>query len=245
MSALQKPSPMLKTKLLKRVARKLFTKTRANTDTAARSLLNQTTTVSNALYRSIYELPLYAFIKCDIEGDLSALIISGTHSDEDLSLAWTDILSEFHEAIGETTTTMRLFLWKEILLLRINLIEIDLCLKALRSRYEFFFHNKLNLLLECSIEIGKDPSDKAYKKGLQRYKTRTVSITTMIKLKEAQLEAMDKNEADKPKATRGYYDNTLISLTDFAKVAVTDQITTYVYCERVRRLNAYIKSQKK
>lgn len=236
---------MQKKRLLPRLRQWLYTKTGPNTATVMHSTHKAPATVSNVLYRSIHELPLYAFIKCDLKGDLSHLIISGRPDNEEVQAAWSDILSEFHEAIGETSTTMRLFLYREILLLRINLTEVNLCMKALRSRYHPFFHNKLNLLLECIIEMGTDPSNEQYSNALERYSKRTKNITMLIRLKESQLEAMNKNEEDQPKTTQAYYDNVLITLTDFAKVPVTDQVTTYVYCERVRRLNAYVKSQKK
>lgn len=196
-------------------------------------------------YRNIEELPLHIFIKAQVEKDVRALIISGNPSIEDLSITWNDLVLQYNEAIGDTKTTMLLFIYKELALLAITVREIDLLITALRKRYNAFFHQQLNLICECDFPLSEcQLYSSAYHNLLDRYEKRSKGIRREIKIKEMEYDALQEG-GEGPAPTRAYYDCVLITLTDFSKVPIDDRITVFVYCERVRRLNAYCKKMNK
>lgn len=195
---------------------------------------------STVTYHSIHELPLYLFIKADVHNDLSVL---GHPSPEATSAAWNIMLSQYHETIGDIAVTMRLHLFKAITLLRIDYSSIFILVNALRSRYVAYFHRQLNLLTNADFVMPENPADPAYKSTLLRYIKRSKSLEQHIRLKEIELENLKEGAEKAPKTTLAYYEDTLISLSDHAKLPITDQISTYTYCARVKRLTDYIKRQ--
>lgn len=185
------------------------------------------------------------FIKCQLKKDLTYLIISGKPTDEQLSISWSDICQAFSEAIGDTKTTMRLFLYKEMALIAITMTEIQLLISALRKRYTPYFHQQLDLLCECSLSLAECQAySSAYHNCLDRYEKRSKSLAREMKLKQIAYEAMGQG-SEGPEPTQAYYDCVFITLTDFAKVNITDEISAFTYCERVRRLNEYCKKMSK
>lgn len=193
-------------------------------------------------YRNIHELPLYAWIRAEVHEDLSALVISGDPDMTDVSRTWSEMQGDFRDAIGDTKTTMRLFVYKEMALMSLQLQGIYIMIDGMRLAYHPFFHKELNKQLECDIQW--DHTDReAHFAALERYHKRTATIRRQIKLKEIEYESM-KQGAVGPKPSDAYYQSVLITLTDFAKVPVTDQVSTFTYCERVRRLNEYVRKSK-
>lgn len=219
------------------------TKREAHINGSTQPLPTETITSSATWYRNIHELPFWCFRECQLNGTLNLLVKSGLPDSETLAAAWDVILGQYHEAIGDTATIRRLIIYKDISLLTINLKEVYECVIALRRRYHSFFHDKLNALLECNIDL--DPNDPmSYMKNLSRYLKRSASIKRNLELKKIEYHAI-KEGAVGAKATRAYYDDVLITLSDHAKYEITENITVYVYCERFRRLTAHIKAQKK
>lgn len=194
-------------------------------------------------YRNINELPLYAFIRADVDDDLQALVITGSPTEKELEKAWADISGEYHDAIGDTKTIQRLFIFKELSLMALQLQGIYILIDGIKHRYHPFFHDELNKQLECDIQWDHTDID-AHFKAILRYHKRTGAIKRQIALKTVEYESM-KQGAVGPKATRSYYESILITLSDFAKLPITDQISTFTYCERVRRLNEYVRKSKK
>lgn len=171
------------------------------------------------------------------------MILSGEPALEDLQTAWGDLLAQYHSAIGDTATTMRFFLYKEMALLAITIREVYFLIECLRRRYHKFFHAQLDLLLECTIELDESDPQKYYA-NLNRYLKRSKSIQADIDLKKIEYESL-KEGGKAERFTHEYYESMLITLTDHSKVHITDQISTFAYCERVRRFNKYVKSLKK
>lgn len=221
-----------------------FTKSRmALTDGSQPDTPTQTATSLCVWYHSIHDLPLKIFKKCQITGNLQALVISGQPHEDDLLKAWDEILGQFHEVIGDVKTIRRLVIYKEISLLTINLREVYDCVNALRRRYHSFFHKKLNQLTESDLVL--DPENPLeYSKTLIRYLKRSTPIKRNLELKKIEYEAIKQGAVGK-QPDEAYYSSVLISLSDHARYQITEDISTYEYCERFRRLTEYIKSQKK
>lgn len=210
--------------------------------TLTHSTPSPTAIASSTWYRSIHELPLHAWIRAEVHEELSALVTSGSPDMDEVARTWSEMQTDFRDAIGDTKTTMRLFIYKELALMSLQLQGIYIMIDGMRLAYHPFFHKELNKQLECDIQW--DPNDReAHFAALQRYHKRTATIRRQIKLKEIEYESM-KQGAVGPKPSDAYYQSVLITLTDFAKVPVTDQISTYTYCERVRRLNEYVRKSK-
>lgn len=224
-----------------------FTRKRANGPTATPSTSSEAVKSSGTWYHSIYETPMSVFIRCQLQSDVTALIIEGPVLPRDLLDAWSQLVSAYHEAIGNTETIRRFFLYKEIGLLAIVLREIYLSIEALKYQYVPFFHSKLDQLLECSLPLDQQEfGTEAYFTMLRRYFKRSSSVSRALRLKEMEFDALDKGDpATKQKTDRGYYDKIFISLTDHAKVHIDDSITVFVFCERVRRMTEAFKQVKK
>jgi hypothetical protein len=56
---------------------------------------------SATFYRSISNLPLFKYRDCTVNGNLSALIISGFPPESELRSAWLDIQQEYADVIGD------------------------------------------------------------------------------------------------------------------------------------------------
>lgn len=91
-----------------------------------RSLRNRP---SPKLYHHIKDLPLYIFIECYCENNFSALVISGTPDENQLSESWACILEEYSDAVGGTDLKGRLSLAKRVIILGSKINRAQLIMK--------------------------------------------------------------------------------------------------------------------
>lgn len=185
------------------------------------------------------------FKRVQLHNDLRALVIEGCPTDEELESAWDGIVGEYHATKGDVSVLRRLVIYKAQSLLTINLREVYECVLILRDprQYHKKFHHKLNMLLECDLELDPTKID-AYMKTLGRYLKRSSSIKRAIQLKQIEYDAIKEGAVGK-KADEAYYDGMFITLSDYAKYRIDDSITVFEYCERCKRLNNFIKAQQK
>jgi len=193
-------------------------------------------------HSSITSLPLNKFIDCQVDGDLSALIISGSPSPEQLAEAWAGISQEYADETAETEYKMYLQLLKEVVVMEINLAIVENCVTILRLAYVKKCADQINALL--FINFAFDPSNREkYLKDLDRAISRSKgSIKLPLQVKKSRLEAMEQRFSEKGrKPDRAYFQYVLNALSDYAKYLIPDTITVYQFCDRIRRLDEYLK----
>lgn len=219
-----------------------FRKT-VNSNSLMPSLQQPTESQSPRLYHSINQLPLSKFIECDVDKNLSALIISGFPSQVELQIAWAEIQGEYADAMGDHEHSLYIRLQRDITFLEITIQQIEILVECLHQIYYEPFLVKLNGLLFTSFKL--DPSNpEEYHKILKGCLNRSKGVKLDLDLKRIEFEAIqEKNKNNK--TSREYYQSILITISDYAQYQVHDNITVYEFCERVKRYNHYCKEQEK
>lgn len=196
---------------------------------------------SGKLYRSINELPLHKFIDCYIDNNLHALIIEGKATDAELENAWAQLSDQYTTAAGDAEYRIYLDLYKEVIALAADLQTAEALIGILQQSYSKEINIALNELVGTSVLL-EGMSTETYQKQLAIIYKRSRALKLKYDLKMVQFEAMQKkftgDKSEKP--TRDYFDSMLITLSDHAGYQLTDRISTYEYCERLKRLQQYI-----
>jgi hypothetical protein len=197
-------------------------------------------------YHSIETLPLSKFIDAAADDNLRALIIEGNPTDLQLKEAWSIICQEYADASGDMAHKHYLKAWIEIIQVSVKLETIEGMIDVLSVAYYKPFADRLNKLLRTSYPLDYTKPDQ-YKKELKACFMRSRGIKIDLDLKTIRFEELNKKKAatgDNKKPTRAYFYSYLITLSNHAGYQVNDQITTFEFCERVRRLNKEIDAQK-
>jgi hypothetical protein len=196
-------------------------------------------------YSSIAELPLRNFINVLVDDNIYALLIDGEADLITLQEAWSEILQEYQQSIGDSEHQMYTLLYKELKLLEIDYTIVTELVPVLQLVYRQKFADELNKILETSFEFDWDNQEK-YQQELQRCLNRNKAIKIQLELKRKEFEEIEKkNKYEHKKPSREYFLSVLINLSNYAKYQITDQITTFEFCQRVKQLNQYLTSLEK
>jgi hypothetical protein len=207
--------------------------------------VNEQPIIESKWCTSIHDTPLYKFIEALCDNNLFALVIAGAPQSYQLNDAWENILTEYSEAIGSTEHKLYLSLLKEITISQGTLFQIERVIELMYGFHTKQFAELLNKLLRVRFDF--DPSKpKEYDALLSRCYNRSRSLVVDIKLKQIQLEVMEgKMMKDGVAPTRLYFDNSLITLSDYAGFHLTNQIMTSEFCTRLKRYAQYIENKNK
>ena len=200
------------------------------------------------LYTSITELPLNKFQDALIDGNLSALIISGFPTKEQLEETWAGIQAQCADIAGTLEHKLYISTFREIHLLSTELEQIEDTIGYLQAwagspipEEMLIPHwNKLEKLMYETFRFT--PSDKqAYLQQLKGVYNRSRSIKINVDLKNLQLKQLEEQfnaqGATGKKPTREYFRAVLISLSDSVAYLIPDTITVFDFYERIRRAN--------
>lgn len=218
------------------------------------------TETTTQYYQTIHDLPLNKFIDCDVDGNLSALVISGYPTPEQLGAAWNYILSQYSELVGTYEYKMYVELYREVNILRITLDQIAIAVGGevsgengekvpvigmLRLVYNESVAKTLNELLNTKCRFNW-ADQKSYHAECDKCIRRSKAIRIKLDLKNLQFAAIEKkNKAKKGEKTdRQYYVSVLVTLSDFAKYRIEETIKMSEYCERIRRFSDYCEQVK-
>jgi hypothetical protein len=207
----------------------------------------QTTMPSAKWYRHITELPLNKFIDCKVDDNLFALVISGQPTTQELKAAWATIQQEEADQIGDHEHQMYVSLYRDVKVLEATLFQIHWLVAQMKEVYYSEFGTRLNKLLLTNFKFDHTRPIQ-YFKELSRCINRSKGIKIDLDLKAQQVEAIQKQHEEKgnsKKPTREYYQAILITLSDHVKYPVSDSITVYEFCDRMRRYSAYYKQVEK
>jgi hypothetical protein len=199
------------------------------------------------LHRSIHKLPLARFIDCAVDNNLRALIIEGIPEEVELIEAWNEISQDYTDALGSVDQDRRIKLYKEITRLQLKVATVEQFIPILKNTYVKKFADYVNaaLFTKFSFDI-KNPEQ--YDKELEKCLKRVKGIRIDIKSEEAILKSIEerKKGSQEPKYTREYFGSILINLSDQAGFDIDEEkISTYKFCERVKRYIDYIEKLKK
>jgi hypothetical protein len=218
----------------------LFTRMRANGSTATPSTPTETAIPSSKWYRNIADLPLIKYIECVVDGNLAALIISGYPSQEQLESAWVEIAEQYADIMGDAEHKMYIKLYKELVILNIEYQQILSLIEVLTMVQYKPFEQKLNELLFTNFSFTNNRE-----KELDTCFRLSKSTLLKIDMKKAHLDALkEKGENSDKTPTREYFQSILITLSDHSKYPVLDTITTFEFCERVKRFTQFVEKQK-
>jgi hypothetical protein len=218
----------------------LFTRKRASGSTATPSTPIETATQLSKWYLSITDLPLNKYIECVVDGNISALIISGYPTQEQLEAAWLEIAEQYADAMGDAEHRMYIKLYKELVYLNIEYRQILGLIEVLTMVVYKPFEQKLNELLFTNFSFTTNRE-----KELDTCFRLSKSTLFKIDMKKAQLDGLKEKGEDTDKTpTREYFQSVLITLSDYSKYPVQETITTYQFCERVKRFTQFVEKQK-
>ena len=221
----------------KTTRRRPFTKKDSNTSTSEQMKRSVGDYQSWSLYQSITELPLSRWIDLTVDGYLKALIKEGTPPENELHRAENELRIQYADAIGDGEYRVYVGVIKELADMELVLSQVYSMVRVLTDVYVPLFADRLNRLLKTSFVFDIN-NPEAYDKLLSRCLNRSKIYKLRIDLKKIELEKLEtKYQGKSGKATREYYMGLLISLSDHAGYPITDNITVYEFCERIKRAN--------
>lgn len=211
----------------------------------------------SSVFRSIDTLPLDRFITCicppedqeetpePTERDLSALIISGTPTTEELVIAWTIIFLQYVDASRDSNTRYRITMARDIERLRGKFTRIEallFCLQTIRVQ------EAVELLQGMGNEDLAFPGDDLpqYFADLNLARGRSREIRLDLELLEIELAEFVASEDMTPRerANKLSFLNILSRIATFKKVAVirTSEITVAEFCAMFNEYLDHIKA---
>jgi hypothetical protein len=205
--------------------------------------------MSERVYSTIDECPLYAFISVTCDSKLKALI-KPAFSEEDipedvLSSAWERIAQQYSERMADSEQIMLLSLFKELGRIETNIRVAKMIVDTLERTYVREFAEEINKALFTRFKFDvRFPVD--YDNDIKRCRQKIKGIELRQKLTLSRYEVLLEKQAKKAAgavATREYYITILMNLSDFAKYPITEQITVFEFISRVKAMNKFLEKK--
>ena len=118
--------------------------TRKGESTALLSSNSQPASQSSKLYRHLYAIPLENFIRCLCDNDLTALIIEGQATDDELSAVWSRLYDEYSDKMSDEDGSYLKSLVRDINMTETKVLVIGSLCRMLDYCYSFELHEELN-----------------------------------------------------------------------------------------------------
>lgn len=202
-------------------------------------------TSANTWHKSLQDLPLAKFVDCIVDGNLSALTITGFPEPAELQQAWSEILLEYSDCIGTNEYRLYVQLYKDIQINKITLEQLTIALNILQVTYDEFFVKEVNKILRTTCKFNW--ADQAsYQAEVKKCFNRSKALKIALDLKLMKFESIEAKNKGKEGAVidRKYFTAILVTLSDYAKYRIEDNIKMPEYCERVKRFTEYCEQQK-
>jgi hypothetical protein len=210
-------------------------------------------------HNSIYEMPLRLYIRCTVDKDLSALIISGVPNDDELTDAWYKIQMDYADVIGDTSLKnylrcfQKLHNYNSLLQESEHLREIipQVIVHMIIIGKEFHLYPSMNEIRGKfvsrvnKIHSTRFPfSDESHSNDCKRIRSHEKGLSLKRDIEALKLEQLEKTtDADSKPVTREYFFSTLITLTDHSKIKLDDSITVYEFAQRIKRYQEFCQHQ--
>jgi hypothetical protein len=218
-----------------------YTKKGINTDSSQQAAAQALPSWS--LYQHLTELPLSRWIDLTVDGNTSALIKSGTPPADAIADVEGRLRVQYADAMGDHEYITYVNVMREITMLQATLTQIESLIAAMREVYNPVLAKALNKLLHASLVLDVTKPEE-YDKNLDRAFRRSRSFKMRLDMKGYELKKIElkyMNGVDK--LTREYYYGLLLSLSDHAGFPVTESISVWEFCERIKRANKSIEAQ--
>lgn len=215
-----------------------FTKKGINTPSSQPTPQSPADTKSFSLYHHITELPLSRWMDLVVDGNRFALIKSGEPPLDELYKAEAALRMQYADTIGDNEYRLYCNAINKITRQEITLAQVQSLVAALREAYVPAFEQPLNRLLLTSFKLDVTNPDE-YDKTLQRALNRSKGIKLTIDLKRLSIAKLEEKYTGGTgqKASREYYMGILIDLSDAAHYPLSENITVWEFCERIRKHN--------
>ena len=216
-----------------------FTKKDRNTSLPKQGQPSQAASRSFVLYQSINELPLSRWMDLTVDGNLYALVKSGEPPKEELYILEQKLRVQYADAIGDNEYRLYCSTLNEINNLEIKREQIRRLIEVMYDAYHPALGDMLNKLQNEKFDFNTTDRAK-FEHLLSRAANRSKSLNIAIDLAKSKargLEEKYKAKGDAP-TTRDYYYGILLTLGDEAgRDLQADIITTWEFCERIKRAN--------
>jgi hypothetical protein len=212
-----------------------FTKTNQENTSSAMPLI---VPIPEPKWYHTLQIPLSKFKQASVNNDMRALIIEGEPTSQQLADAWAKISMDYADASGDAKHLQFLKAMVEITQLSVKLQVIEDMIELLGNIYYPAYAERLNKMLRTAYKF--DHTDRPqYTKELKACFMRSRGLKINLDLKVIEFEALKKKrekegEGNK-KPTMEYFDSYLVTLSNHVQYHLSDNITTFEFCERVRR----------
>jgi hypothetical protein len=190
---------------------------------------------------SIYDTPLSRFEECILKGNLSALIILGFPTEQQLTTAWNTIIEEYTDAMGDGEYNMYLNLYKEVEMMRADYNGIIILISALRKFYSAYFRSELSRILRMDLTLNENDVP-TYMAELDKCERRAKGLKINLDLKQIAFDQVKNKieEKDETKIDRNYFTSILVTLGRFNNYRLTKDIFVNEYCEQVKQFSLHL-----
>lgn len=200
-----------------------YTKTDSNTGTSMQPQHSLTGISSLKLYRSIDTLPLERFITCICDKDLTALVISGNATGEELVSAWNDIYDQYVIAVNDKEQQYILRLTKEINCLEFDYKLIGLCVTRLEIEHSEEVLGILKKLVPTNLKFN--PADiEQYKKDLSLIISKSKRMIVEIENKRGELGRLAPEKGER--VNRSEFDKMIVRASKYMQYKIDKKATT-------------------
>lgn len=204
--------------------------------------LSEIKSQSGKYYQSIGKLPLYKFVLCQQENNLQYLVISGSPSEKELAYAWSDLSSQYMDAMGDAEYKHYVTTYKDLTKIELTIETVEAAIECLKCFPNTDLIEFLNKTLNTKFKFDYTKKEE-YDKNLKRCYQRSRTLIVQRDLLRIKFQAISKKFEGDKQADPDYYPKCLISLSDHAGYRVTDRITVFEFCERMRRMIAHYEKQ--
>jgi hypothetical protein len=187
---------------------------------------------------SIHTLPFHIFRKVILTGNLKLL---GEGEEMDLAIVWEDILEGYADALGETDTDGYLIARRELLYYQSQKYLVAVLIELLRVTYVLKWAKMLNKILRANFQF--DPHNiEEYFKYLDRCVNRSRGFELQVTLALEKVRAIEeKKQGNALVPTDEFFERVLLNLHEFSNWQFdNNEITTFQYCELVKRYQQHI-----
>jgi hypothetical protein len=172
-----------------------------------------------------------------VDGNTLTLIRTGNPPAEVLRQMEALLRIQYADAMGDQEYRLCVNVMRDITMIDVTLTQIESLINTLRNAYHPIFERELNDLLHSSFKFDVTRPDD-YDKQLARAYRRSRGIFLRKMIKEGELQKLNLKYLNGAGAvTREYYYGILLTLSDDAGYPIHDDISTWQFCERVKRVN--------
>jgi hypothetical protein len=191
---------------------------------------------SYSIFQKITELPLSRWIDLTVDGYTKAIIKEGDPPQIELIKAENNLRIQYADAIGDHEYRLYCSIAKEITEQQIILTQIQNLVDTLRGVYQPVLAKELNRIMRTSFVFDVH-NGVEYDKTLDRIINRSKGIRINMDLQTIRLKKLEEKYQSGGKPTREYYIGILLTLSDAAKRDLSDSMTVWEFCERIKRHN--------